>query len=147
MDYNQNGSQNQYPYGMPNPYGNQYDHASIPPVKRANSMAVASMSMGIISLVLAFTCTLYPTLICGGVAIIFALLSKGTDAKMHSNAKTGLITAIIGLLFDIAVIGISMMLIFSPLAVPEYKNEFNRMYEQIYGESFDDTMKEISGDM
>jgi len=146
MDFNQNNMQNQTPYGAPNPYGNQYSYVP-PQIKRANSMAVAAMSMGIVSLILAFTCTLYPTLVFGGVAIILALLSKGNEPKMHSNAKTGIIMATIGLVFNIVIVFASIMLIFSPMAVPEYKEEFNHMYEQLYGESFDDTMKEITGDL
>lgn len=145
MDFNQNNTQNQPPYGTPNPYGNPY-RAPVPVIDRANSMAMAAMTLGILSLILAFTCTLYPTMLCGGLAIILALLSKGTDARMHSNAKTGIIMAIIGLVFNVMILFASLMLIFSPMAVPEYREEFNHMYEQIYGESFDDTLKEITGD-
>ena len=143
MDTNQNGFQNQPPFGNENPYGNQ-NTTRMPVVNRANSMASAAMSLGIVALILSFTCTLYPTLVFGGVAVILALLSKGADAHMHANARTGIITATVGLVFNLIIVITSFVLIFSPVADPKYKEEFNKMYEQFYGQSFDDTMNEIS---
>ncbi len=147
MDFNQN----QQPYQTPNPNqhpdqnGNYYPNHSNsyyngPVTKPANSLAIAAMSLGILALILAFTCTVYPTLVFGGLAIILALLSKGTDAKMHANAKTGVITASVGICFNFVIVASALVLLFSPYANPEYRKEFDRMYEKIYGESFEDSL-------
>jgi hypothetical protein len=39
----------------------------------------------------------YPTLICGSMAIVFALLSKGGERSITARARTGLILGIIAL--------------------------------------------------
>lgn len=149
MDINQNQSPNQHPYPnqTPNQNGNSYSNynnysykGSV--IKPANSLAVAAMSLGILALIFTFTFTVYPTLVFGGLAIILALLSKGTDPKMHSNAKTGVIIATVGISFDIVIVTAVLLLIFSPYADPEYRKEFDTMYEQIYGESFEDALQD-----
>lgn len=145
MDFNQNPTENQTPYGTPKPYGYPY-RTPAPTVKKANSMAVAAMTLGILSPIFAFTCTIYPALICGGISIILALLSKGAEPKMHGNAKTGVIMAITGLVLNVVIVSATLMLIFSPASSPEYREEFNKTYEQLYGRSFDDTIDEIMGD-
>lgn len=145
MDYNQNSASNQSPYQNEYTQHNNYYRQPITPP--ANSLAVAAMSLGIISLLLAFTCTIYPTLVFGGLAIILALLSKGCDSKMHVNAKTAVITATVGLAFDVIVVIGSFLLIFSPIAVPEYRADFDKMYEQIYGQSFEDMLQDATEGM
>ncbi len=154
MDFNQNQQPDQAPYPNQHPYqnGNPYSNRSNsyyngPVTKPANSLAVAAMTLGILALILAFTCTVYPTLVFGGLAIIFALLSKGTDPKMHANAKTGVITAVVGISFNFVIIASVFMLLFSPYANPEYRKEFDKMYEQIYGESFEDSLQEAAEGM
>lgn len=62
--------------------------------KKKNNMALASMILGIISIVT--VCCCYGGIIFGSLAILLALLSK-TEDEMESNAKTGLITGCIGL--------------------------------------------------
>ena len=59
-----------------------------------NSMATASLVMGILSLVTC--CCYYGTFIFGGLGILFALLSR-TEERMCSQAKTGLALSIAGL--------------------------------------------------
>lgn len=154
MDFNQNQQPDQAPYPNQHPYqnGNYYSNHSDsyyngPLTKPANSLAIAAMSLGILALILAFTCTIYPTLVFGGLAIILALLSKGTDPKMHVNAKTGVITAAVGISFNFVIVASALVLIFSPHANPEYRKEFDKMYEQIYGESFEETLQDAAEGM
>ncbi|MEG0214941.1 MAG: hypothetical protein RSF83_02145 [Hungatella sp.] len=59
-----------------------------------NSMAAASMILGILSLVLSCCCCM--GWLPGGLAILFACLSK-VDISYTQNAKIGLITGSIGL--------------------------------------------------
>ncbi|MEY8338759.1 hypothetical protein AALB16_12190 [Lachnospiraceae bacterium 62-35] len=59
-----------------------------------NDMALASMVLGIMSLV--GICCCYGGLILGSLAIILGLLSR-TDRELSSNAKAGIITGSISL--------------------------------------------------
>ncbi len=150
MDFNQNQQQEQSPYK--DQYSNQNDAYSnhrntnykVPITKPANSLAVAAMSLSIIALILAFTCTIYPTLVLGGLAIILALLSKGYDTKMHAYSLTGIIIASASIFLNIVIIASVLVLLFSPYANPEYRKEFDSLYEKIYGESFDDSLQNIT---
>lgn len=60
-----------------------------------NNMALASLVMGIMGIVSA--CCLVPGLVFGGLAILFACLSR-VEEKMSGQALAGLITGIIGIL-------------------------------------------------
>ena len=69
-------------------------------MEQKNDMALTSMILGIASIVLSCCCCL--GMILGSLAIIFAALSRVDE--MHRQAKTGLITGIIGLLISVFVI-------------------------------------------
>lgn len=70
-----------------------------------NGMALASLVMGIMSLVCC--CCSWLGTPCGALGIIFALLSKG-DEPMSSQAKTGLILSIIGI-----ALGVILLILFA----------------------------------
>ena len=69
---------------------------------RSAGMSVASMVMGILGIVM--SCCVYPVIICGSLAIIFALLSRGGEMSMNSYARAGMILGIVGLVFGIALL-------------------------------------------
>ena len=56
--------------------------------RHSQRMETLSLIMGVIALVT--MCTVYPTLICGSLGIVFALLSRGGEFSMQSRAKVGL---------------------------------------------------------
>lgn len=66
---------------------------------RSAGMSVASLIMGILGLVM--SCCIYPPIIFGSLAIIFALLSRGGEMHMNSYAKAGLILGIIAIICGI----------------------------------------------
>ena len=66
---------------------------------RSASMSIASMVMGIVGLVM--SCCVYPAIIFGSLAIIFALLSRGGEMTTNGYAKAGLILGIIGIVCGI----------------------------------------------
>lgn len=63
-----------------------------------NNMATASMVLGIISIVCCCCCC--AGVILGGLAVMFACLSK-VGPTFESKAKTGLITGIIGMVLGV----------------------------------------------
>lgn len=66
---------------------------------RSAGMSVASLIMGILGLVM--SCCVYPPIIFGSLAIIFALLSRGGEMHTNSYAKAGLILGIIAIICGI----------------------------------------------
>lgn len=67
--------------------------------KRSNSMALASLVLGIIAI--ATGCCVYTSIICGALAIMLALLSRGGEMTMAPRAKVGMILGIIGIVLGI----------------------------------------------
>lgn len=62
---------------------------------RSAGMSVASLVLGILGLVM--SCCVYPAIIFGSLAIIFALLSRGGEMHTNSYARAGLILGIIAI--------------------------------------------------
>lgn len=58
-------------------------------------METAAMTLGMISVIT--ICMVYPALICGALAIMFALLSRGGEMTVSPRAKTGLILGSVSL--------------------------------------------------
>lgn len=84
-----------------------------------------SLLLGIIAI--AGSCLVYPSLICGSLAITFALLSRGGEIALTPRAKTGLILGSIGL-------GIVVLMIIYTLVIANvYYGGFEDMARQIYG--------------
>ena len=86
-------------------YGDTRDTAS-PPKKTGNGMSIASLVMGILSLVCC--CCGYVGISLGALGIIFALLSR-QDEPMNTQAKVGLILACVGI--ALKVISIILLLV------------------------------------
>lgn len=73
---------------------------------KKNNMAMASMIMGILSLVLGCCCM---GSIFGGLAVLFACLSR-TEGKFDTKARAGLIMGIIGILLTIVIFIVTMLM-------------------------------------
>ena len=86
-------------------YGDTRDTAS-PPKKSGNGMSIASLVMGILSLVCC--CCGYVGIALGALGIIFALLSR-QDEPMNTQAKVGLILSCVGIALN--VISIILLLV------------------------------------
>lgn len=130
MEYNQTQPVNTQPY--------QYI-----PSRPANRLAAAAMVLGIISVLTAVMGTVYFPFLFGSIGIVLAVLSKGYESTMHTKALIGMITCIVALILNITILFSSIYMVFT---IPEYGEQFNKMYEQFYGESFDDTIKNMTGE-
>lgn len=131
MDYN-NFNEN-------NTAGNDASAFNSPRNQYSSSMALASMILGIVSVV-ALCCCGIP-FITGGVSITLALLSKGKDSKLVSPAKTGLILSILAIVFSVALCIASAVYL---LNTPEFMEQYKETYEEIYGEgTFPDSFEDF----
>lgn len=142
MDFNDNQQ-------MPPQENNYYNNSSFR--NPGMAMATASLFLGLASFFMSMTVLF--SLILGGLAILFALLSKGYGKKMITQAKIGFICGIggLGTTFFLIVSSVSML-----LANPDMLVEIGRQYdtaieevygqptEELYGTSFEDMMTEYA---
>lgn len=88
-------------------------------------MENAAFILGLIAI--AASCLVYPGLICGALAIMFALLSRGGAISLTPRAKAGLILGGIGLGIVI------LMFIYTLIIANVYYGGFEDMARQVYG--------------
>lgn len=133
-------NQNVNPYGSPNgtPYNNYQPVQKSP----ADGLITATLALGIATIVSAILGTVYFPFILGGICIVLALLSKGYDEKMSSKPKIGIICSVVGLVLNVLVVSTSVYKVFTD---EQTFNQFDRIYEQMYGESFRDMYKDATG--
>lgn len=144
MDYNNNQN-------IP-PQGNGYYREPAPSFRNPGlTMATVSLFLGIASF---FTImSVFLPFLFGGLAILFALLSKGYGKRMLNQARIGLICGIGGLCVTVSLLASSaVMLLKNPDMLTDigrkYDEAIESMYgestEEIYGESFEDIMKQYA---
>lgn len=143
---NNNGNGNGYNNGYNNSYNNDYYYYNNPNnVNRPDTvgtnprLATASMVFGIASLATMWTGI--GSLFCGAMGVIFANLSKRRGKATLGKAKAGLVMSVIGLVIGVFLLIYSMFIVSMAFAtngpLKEFKDEYSRMYEQVYGEEFD----------
>lgn len=105
-----------------------------------NVFALFARSLGIFAIFCAIFGIFIGSFICGGVAIILAILSKGYQNKMEKNAIIGLACGCIAIVIQISTFVFG---VYNIINVPEYRELFNSMYEQMYGEPVDESITDI----
>ena len=108
-----------------------------PPI---NVFAFFARSLGIFAIFCAIFGIFFGSFICGGMAIILAVLSKGYRTKMEKNAIIGITTGCIAVVLQIFSLAFS---VYNIINVPEYRELFNSMYEQMYGEPIDESITDM----
>ena len=116
---------------------NYSDNDRRPPI---NAFALFARSLGIFAIFCAVFGIFIGSFICGGVAIILAILSKGYQNKMEKNAIIGLVCGCIAIVIQIFSFVFS---VYNIINVPEYRELFNSMYEQMYGEPVDESITDM----
>lgn len=112
--------------------------------KFPNVFALFAKSLGIFSIFCAFFSMFFGTFICGGLAIVLAILSKGYETKMTKNAYIGLIAGTVSIVLQVAVFAIN---IYSIIYIPEFREQFYSIYEEMTGESLEDSVDELFNEM
>lgn len=103
--------------------------------KRSNGFSTASLVLGIVGV--ATGCCIYTGIICGALAVIFALLSRGGERTMSSRSGVGLALGIVGI-----VSGILMIIIAFAVVIAEFGSlgAYMENYMEYYNEIMDPYM-------
>lgn len=105
-------------------------------VQKENTMAVASAVMGALSMLLAQT-ILIPFFL-GSLAIIIAILSKGTSKKLSQPAMIGMATSIASLLVTVSILAGTFWKYEND---PAFRKETDATFKEITGYTFEDYYK------
>ncbi len=97
------------------------------PDKRSKGMSLASMVLGVIALV---TCScIYAAAVCGSLSIMLALLSRGGEMTLDSQAKAGLISGGIGLAMTLIIyIGAFLIMLYQYGGIEGIMREYMNLY-------------------
>lgn len=99
--------------------------------KRSRSMATAAMVLGIVGI--STGCCVYTAIICGALAIMLALLSRGGEMTMSVNAKVGLGLGIAGVATGILMITLSFAYVIQEFGSFEnYMEYYFQLMENLY---------------
>lgn len=112
----------------------------MPPHSRtgANSFLAASATCALFAFLT--ECFLPLSMVFASLAILFAVLSKGKQLKMHSFAKMSVGLAIFSMVFSASILAFSIWTVFT---VPSERERFNQTYKQMYGTTFDEAFEEF----
>ena len=92
--------------------------------QKMNSYAKISLVLGIVTIVTMIFGTVYVPFISGGVAIIFAVLSRGARTSFSTTALAGLITSLAGILLNIALVVSVLFLYLNNASIREETNDY-----------------------
>lgn len=134
-----NNSNNPYGPNNQNPYGNSdYRPGSSRP--NGDSLAMAAMLLGILSIAMCFFLMFHLSLIFGSIGITLALLSKGRLPRIVGKAKTGMICAVTGVLCTCFLCTASFIALYTN---PELMDQVNEVFETQYGMSYEELMETL----
>lgn len=119
------------------------DYRQYSPAPRRNPFTIASMVLGVCSLLT--ICTAILPLPLGALGILFAVLSYRKGKHMDTMAITGIATSCAGLLFSLFLFGVMFAMMPAMLRNPEYRDMLNRYSESIYGQSYDELFENAYG--
>ena len=140
MDWNEQPNHNE------ESYGNWESITPPPPAKPANALAVAAFIFGILATLT--LCTIYLPIIFGSLSIVFALLSKGSEKRMHSLASSGIASSVFALIVTALMFIFVFIALFSNETYRQevqhmYEEQYEDMYREIYGDSYNDLIDEF----
>lgn len=103
-----------------------HQYRQVPPQnnRRSQRMENAAIALGFLGIVL--FCLVYPPLICGSLAIMFALLSRGGTATMTPRARTGLLLGSFALGF------VLLLFVYTIVYANLYYGSLENMAREVY---------------
>ena len=116
----------------------QQFYQNMPARPVANSMTVLALILAIIAALTILT-GIFPIFF-GSLAILFAILAKGSNLKMDNSGKISTAIATLSIVLGLVITGVTM---YEITYDPEMKNVFNATFEQMYGVSFDEYMEQM----
>ena len=119
------------------------DYRQTSPAARRNPFTIASLGLGVCSLLT--VCTAVLPLPLGALGVLFAILSYRKGRRMDTMAVTGLATSCLGLAFSIVIYGTVLSMLPAMMRDPQYREMLNRYSESMYGESYDDLFERAYG--
>lgn len=119
------------------------DYRQPSPAPRRNPFTIASLILGICSLVT--VCTAILPLPLGALGILFAILSYRKGQRMDAMAVTGIATSCLGLAFSVLFYGALFAMLPSMMRDPDYRDMLDRYSESMYGESYEDLFERAYG--
>lgn len=108
---------------------------STEPNYRHFSMAKTAGTFAFIAVISALFGTMILPFIFGGLAIIFAVLSKGNTASYRLNAKLAILISCVTLIGNTAFTAFTFYNVFFN---EEYRQQLDQTFEQIYGMSLEE---------
>ena len=100
------------------------------PKKQTNGFAIASMVLGIISVLCC--CINYISIVIAVIAVVFFVVDRKTNGKSNGMAIAGLVLGIFGIASGVLSIFSSLIL---NNAFPELESIYNSVFESLYGET------------
>lgn len=110
--------------------------------KRANSIMLFSLLFGIAAIITSSVFIM--AFLFGGLAILFAILSKGDDEHVTGTAVGGIITGVCGIALSVMITGSMVYMFFND---PSYRALLNDTCEQMYGITFDEMLSGETPDL
>lgn len=132
-----NQPDNSYSQNNQNPYTGSRPSPSKP---GGDSLSMAAMLLGILSVSMVFMLMFHFSLIFGSIGIVLAVLSKGKSDKIIGKAKTGIICAAIGIAISFSLCCSAFVALYTN---PELMEQVNGVFEEWYGMSYEDMMETI----
>lgn len=120
----------------------QPNFSQSPATLSGGGFASLSRTLGILALFFMFFTMIYGAMICGGLAIILAVLSKGYHKTFSGAAVWGVICGSIA-------VGIETILvifgIYAYLSFPDLRHEVNTQYQYLYEQFYqDDSLDDLN---
>lgn len=115
-----------------------YPYPDAPQSRSINSFAIASMVMGIGSILLC--CLGFVSLPMSALGILFAILSRRKGSGMHGMSIAGIWTSAVGMVLGL-ISAVYLIIIMIIVATPSLHHYLDPLYQQTYGMDYDEFME------
>ncbi len=136
MEYNNN-------YGWSNVSPEEQDEYGQNKRDRSYNLAVTATALGIASIGSTFFLPVFVPCILGSIAIVLAILSKGSSLTLLPAAKRAVLFATIGIVINVSITVTAVVSAPRVFRDPQLHSQLNDMSSRLYGVTFDEMVKDI----